>query len=128
MPLLNFRPEFAALVESGVKRQTIRKRRKDGRDPQPFDRLYLYTGLRTKNARKLGEAWCRSVEPVRIRKIRGATSIRLKRRRKWVELELDEAQRLARADGLESLLAFRQWFERVHGLPFEGLLIRWWWC
>ena len=66
MPALNFKAEFAPLVESGEKRQTIRKLRKDGRDPKVGDALYLYTGMRTKKCRKLGIAPCESVQPIEI--------------------------------------------------------------
>ena len=56
MPILNYRKEFAPLVESGEKRLTIRAMRK-----RPFksgDRLFHYTGLRTKACRKLLESTC----------------------------------------------------------------------
>jgi len=33
--------------------------------------------------------------------------------------------RLARLDGFKSAAAMFDWFEKTHGLPFEGLLIRW---
>lgn len=55
MPPINFQKQFAAKILSGEKRQTIRSRKipiKVG------DRLYLYTGQRTKNCVKLGEADC----------------------------------------------------------------------
>lgn len=51
MALLNFQKQFADLIEAGTKRQTIRAARK-----YPIkvgDKLYLYTGLRTKYCRKL---------------------------------------------------------------------------
>lgn len=121
MPALNFRAEFSALVESGRKRQTIRAYRKDGRDPKPGDTLHLYVGLRTKGARKLAEVRCVGVERIRIAKVRGATSITLRRRR----LDFEEAHALALADGFDSLMALRLWFESVHGLPFDGIVIRW---
>ena len=56
MPALNYQAQFAPKVESGEKLQTIRARRK-----RPFkrgDRLYHYTGMRTKSCRKLGESTC----------------------------------------------------------------------
>lgn len=51
MPLLNFELRFAGLIESGEKRQTIRAQRKY--PIKAGDKLYLYTGVRTKNCRKL---------------------------------------------------------------------------
>lgn len=53
MPALNFKAQFAPLVESGAKRRTIRAFRKDKRDPKQGDTLYLYTGLRTKYAKPI---------------------------------------------------------------------------
>ena len=55
MPALNFKKEFADKVASGEKRQTIRALRKDGKNPRPGQKLYLYTGMRTKYCRKCGD-------------------------------------------------------------------------
>lgn len=51
MPILNFKSCYAAAIESGTKRQTIRRPRK--RPIKVGDELFLYTGLRTKLVRKL---------------------------------------------------------------------------
>ena len=64
MPALNFQEQFAAAVESGEKRQTIRSERK--RPIKVGDTLYLYTGMRTKRCRKLGSAGCVGIEEIRI--------------------------------------------------------------
>ena len=61
MPLLGFKKQFAPLVEEGQKRQTIRAKRRDGRNPHAGETLFLYTGLRTKSCRKLGISGCKSV-------------------------------------------------------------------
>jgi len=64
MPALNFQARFADAVERGDKTQTIRAPRK-----RPFkvgDNLYLYTGMRTKWCRKLLDAVCIGVDPIRI--------------------------------------------------------------
>lgn len=53
MVLYGFKKEFAPLVENGFKPHTIRDLRKDDRHAKPGDMLQLYTGLRTKSARKL---------------------------------------------------------------------------
>lgn len=125
MPLLGFIKEFAPSVELGLeqpehpeaKRQTIRARRKDGRDPKAGDTLYLYTGLRTKSCRKLGEAKCL-----------GASDILITGKHVFLEgchLNHDEMAALAKADGFQSLYAFHNFFRENHGLPFRGLLIKW---
>ena len=45
--VLNFKRQFAAAVETGAKRQTIRANRKDNKRPQVGDVACCYTGLRT---------------------------------------------------------------------------------
>lgn len=127
MPLLGFQSRFAPLVESGEKRQTIRAYRKDGRDPKPGDRLYLWTGLRTKGARKLGEATAVRVLAVVVHR----DGFEAREDDGWAELSPRPAVRLgsrtafARRDGFESWPAMREWFRSTHGLPFRGLLIEW---
>ena len=32
---------------------------------------------------------------------------------------------IARADGFDKWGELADWFEKTHGLPFQGLLIRW---
>lgn len=127
MPALNFQKQFAPLVESGEKRQTIRAYRKDGRDPKPGDTLYLYTGMRTKACRKLGEVECKSASEVMVFR-RGAVmknpddeSDRIIRN----DENFDAADAFAEEDGFGSMAEMAAWFEKTHGLPFEGLLIRW---
>lgn len=122
MPALNFQRRFAALVESGEKRQTIRAYRKDGRDPKPGDRLYLYTGMRTKECRKLGEATCSAVEPFDLFVTPSGGLFWLLGHEAMTGEECDD---LARRDGFVGSFELMGWFEKTHGLPFEGLLIRW---
>lgn len=122
MPLLNFQSRFAPLVESGEKRQTIRAYRKDGRDPKVGDRLYLYTGARTKACRKLGEARARLVREIRLSEAKGAGLYA------WLNaqvLSLDETEELAMRDGFYGSEEMQDWFLETHGLPFRGLLIEW---
>ncbi len=124
MPALNFKREFAAAVESGNKRQTIRAYRKDGRDPKRGNTLYLYTGMRTKACRKLGEARCTSVREIRFERNEYGDPIAWRpHKRDGIEYLNDD--RIAKRDGFLNGFALVDWFERVHGLPFEGLLIRW---
>lgn len=121
-PAFNFQAQFADAVESGEKRQTIRKLRKDGRDPKVGDTLYLYTGMRTKACRKLGEAVCTSRLGVQIG--RYCVLVR-KGRERWIAQNNAEVASLAQADGFESFAEMRDWFEKTHGLPFTGKLYRW---
>lgn len=118
MPALNFQARFAPLVESGEKTQTIRAFRKDGRDPKPGDTLYLFTGMRTKACRKLGEATCADALPIEI--LTGRCIVL-----HGGPLAPGYADALAILDGFGSAGEMMDWFEKTHGLPFEGLLIRW---
>ena len=116
MPAYNFEARFAPDVESGRKKQTIRRKRK--RPTRVGDVLYLYTGMRTKQCRKLREATCIGVTDIIIQP---DWSITLNER----ELMLIEANALARADGFPGLAEFCRFFEGRYGLPFEGELIEW---
>lgn len=134
MPLLGYKKQFAPLVESGEKRQTIRAMRK-----RPFkvgDRLYHYEGLRTKACRKILESECISVENILItsdgRVYLSRAGIFSKFLGHW--LNTDEKEALAQADGFRGqgcLLKTSAWeqmlnfFRTVHGLPFRGQVVRW---
>jgi len=120
MPLLGFKKQFAPLVESRKKRQTIRAKRRDGKNPRVDDRLYLYTGLRTKSCRKLGEETCVSVQEITIDYL-GINVSGL-----W--LTASERDALAQADGFTSFQDMKKFFEKEHGglkEGFSGLLIKW---
>ena len=144
MPALNFQKQFAAAVESGEKRQTIRKQRK-----HPIklgDKLYLFTGQRTK--------WCRrvvvrrAVEVIRrvvkglprghVVECTGVTPVKIEPGHVWLQdlriaggggrwrrLLVHDLQLFAEDDGFVLAEELLDWFERTHGLPFEGVLIRW---
>jgi len=121
MPAFNFRKKFAEKVERGEKFQTIRKRRKDGRNPKAGQTAYLYFGMRTKACRKLGEGVITSAEPIYI-----------DRNGLFIDIVVGanylghyEKVELSRADGFKSFHEMMQWFEKTHGLPFYGFLIKW---
>ena len=120
MPLLNYKKQFAPLVESGEKRQTIRAWRK-----RPFvkgDRLYHYQGLRTRSCRKLLENTCAGESPIYINELEdvavGGRGL----------LCAAEKAELARADGFrgqDPWAAMFEFFKSEHGLPFSGQLVQW---
>lgn len=115
MPAINFQKQFAQAVEDGEKCQTIRAERVDGRLPaKPGDIIALYTGMRTKSCRKLGDGECIAIETIQISR-RGVS----------VRYQPQDATTIARADGFETFNAMADWFEKTHGLPFRGHLIRW---
>lgn len=116
MPALNFKARFADAVERGTKRQTIRAKRKH--PIKVGDRLYHYTGMRTKACRKLAEQDCTHVRGIEIKHPDGVIvdGIRLSR---------SGATALARRDGFETVEDFIEFFRAEHGLPFRGDLIEW---
>ena len=117
MPLLNFKKQFASAVQNGCKRQTIRAKRTDGLNPRVGQTLYLYVGTRTKSCRKLGTAICKSVQQITI----DEHGINIDG--KW--LLPGAANFFAVADGFEDFYELKCFFNREHGLPFEGLLYKW---
>ena len=115
MPALNFKKQFAHDVSAKKKRQTIRSTRK-----RPFkegDKLFLYTGMRTKYCRSLGEAVCKKVSNIKITK----TSVRINLK----YLSWSQITDLAIADGFGGITDFLAFFEDNHGFPFEGQMIEW---
>lgn len=57
---------FIDKILSGEKRQTIRRAGPKWKKVEAGDKLMLYTGLRTKECRKLGEAFVESITPIMI--------------------------------------------------------------
>jgi len=117
MPALNYQDRFASKVESGEKRQTIRRVWK--RPIKLGDTLYHYTGMRTKHCRKLRTAVCKFVEKIRITDSNIQTEFNFLA---WRSVALN---RFAHKDGFDSWEEMRDWFDKRYGLPFEGVLITW---
>lgn len=116
MVAYNFQARFADAVENGLKRQTIRARGKR-RHAKPGDAIQLYTGMRTKSCRKLGDATCLASVAIVIDRnalIIAGTSVY-----GW------HRTCRARDDGFDSFDSMVDWFEQTHGLPFRGELIKW---
>jgi hypothetical protein len=119
MPSLNFKKQFTGDVESLVKRQTIRPKR---RYPvKKGDRLYFYTGQRTKYCRKLGEGLCLSVEDILFEMDSLYVNIYVDNQK----LGMIEAFELAQADGFSTVPDFVTFFYKNYGFPFQGDLIKW---
>jgi len=116
MPALSYKARFAPLVESGQKRQTIRARRK--REFKIGDRLYHYTGMRTKACRKLLENECCQALDIMIDGVVVVID-------HGIPLDADQRHMLARADGFKSYAEMEKWFGETHGFPFSGQLIAW---
>ena len=118
MALLNFTiEEQIPLIEKGIprwKRQSIRAERK--RPIKKDEKLYLYTGLRTKKTRKLGEAICMNEFTIRMDLDSDIPIIHSKQKRLgilddcWIsdELYFD----LAYNDGFDSIEQFWSFFQK----------------
>lgn len=117
MVAYNFQARFADAVAIGTKRQTIRAPRKDGRHAKPGDALQLYTAMRTRQCRKLRDAVCHDACDVLLETNRITTF-------SPQELHAD-LDAFARLDGFVDWQEMREWFAETHGLPFQGILIRW---
>jgi hypothetical protein len=113
-----FKPQFARMVESGTKCQTVRPTPK--RMPKRGDRISLreWTGkpYRSKQ-RVLREATVDWVQSVRIR----TTRIDLD----GLPMSAHQADNFAKADGFLGANDFIGWFNFTHGLPFDGIVIYW---
>lgn len=121
MPALNYKAQFERLLVSGHKRQTIRALRKDGRNPKPGETLYHYTGMRTASCRKIMTTGCKSVHPVKIFEAAGEIVVTIDGKL----LSGVQVRILALADGFKNAAEFLRFFRENHGLPFDGLLIKW---
>lgn len=123
MPALNFQARFARAVELGLKRQTCRLRRK--RPIKPGDTLHLYTGMRTKQCRRLCAArTCLEVVPLKI-----VLSAAISRDALWLRGQRVTDYWLMTAfavfDGFKDWREMRDWLAKNHGANFDGVLIRW---
>ena len=119
MPAINFQKQFAGLVASGHKRQTIRPKRSF----QPIkvgDALYFFTNMRRHDCQRLGEAICKAVIPITMtfRKTRVIVDGK--------ELSPHERLALALEDGFTGTQDMINWFSmRYGGRIFHGILVKW---
>ena len=120
MVAYNFQERFADAVERGEKTQTIRAVGKR-QHAQSGDTIQLYTGQRTKHCRKLGEAVCTFSIPVQINQNNALISNPIT----GFVHEARDLNIFAQADGFSDWREMRDWFGKAHGLPFEGVLIKW---
>ena len=148
MVAINFSPQFAGIVASGAKKQTIRKKNRF----RIGDRLQLYTGQRTKNCKKLIEDDPLVIAVISVGITRETISMNaidykddinnlfseLKDHFKTKEdalewansirdifMRCDNLDAISRRDGFKSWQEMRDWFAEKHGLPFHGYLVKW---
>ncbi len=113
--------EFPALA--GVKMHTIRGHRRDGRPRAKVGEtisLRVWTG-RPYNSkqREFARAVVKAVFPIRIYDC-GIQLHATRREVRWYG-----RQRIARNDGFGGVTEMLEWFRNTHGLPFEGVLVKW---
>lgn len=133
MVAYSFQNQFATFVANGLKRQTTRPIRKN-RHAKIGDKLQLFTGLRTKECRKLltKEPICTAVDAIEIH-LSDCTHAKIERIVvNGRELLDDEVEAFAKADGFlgsatqapsEEMAAF---FYHFYGSGvFRGRVIHW---
>jgi hypothetical protein len=116
---LSFKKEFAPLVESGKKRQTIRMR--STRQAYPYDILHLFTGMRTKQCRKLSDVKCLMTADIEI-----DTRRHLIISNEGQVFAQKFSLEIARLDGFNDLSSFFQFFREQYGEGIHKMrLYRW---
>jgi hypothetical protein len=125
MPSINF-SVFVDKVISEEKRQTIRKMRKT--PIKQGDKLFLYSGLRTKQSKLLGLTTCKEVFTIWLSDESG--DMRGSKHTSWGLWEMNaiELECLAKMDGFENAEEMFQWFTKTHGQlrgRREFQVIRW---
>lgn len=122
MVAYSFQKQFAEPIIAGTKRQTIRARAK----AKPGDRLQLYTGMRTKACRKIGDAVC--AETYRISITISEHHIRIEGNGRAIHYTSEiQAEAFARTDGFAGWTDMVAFFSKYHpGVDtFEGILTIW---
>lgn len=119
MKVLMFKPQFAEAVHEGTKKQTVRPERKNPIKLNQELSLRQWTGLPYRSKQIiLREAICTETAKINITAER---EILLDGK----ELEPLDVWLLAVADGFYSEVGLFEFFEKTHGLPFTGTLIKW---
>ena len=131
MVAYSFKASFAAAIVARTKRQTIRMPR--ARHARPGEAVQLFTGMRTKQCRKLidPDPVCIRVDEIRMPAEwqAGEAPIEIN----GIPLSDEEMAAFAIADGFGGAPAgllpldyMRRWWSLIHGRrAFEGVVIRW---
>lgn len=132
MTAYSFKKRFVDPIRSGLgnyehidgiiprpKRQTIRAHGKR-RHARPGETLQLYTAMRTKQCKKIGDARCTEINRVLIWPDVIAIMVN------GVMLGPRQLREFSRADGFDDPKDMQQFWLKEHGADkFEGVLIRW---
>jgi hypothetical protein len=125
MRVRTFKPQFAPLVESGVKRQTIRPTPKRIPKVGDHESWREWTGKPYRSPqRELARVELTGVESFKLEETPYEILVSLPDRPlKGGLIPIDEWNSFAKADGFNSMSDMVFWFESTHGLPFTGILI-----
>jgi hypothetical protein len=120
MVAYNFQPRFFSLIREGMKHQTIRRLRVG--HAKPGDRLQLYTGLRTPQARRIcDDPVCTAVMPCEIR-----FASALIRSITVGGVPVRNLNNFAVIDGFTDLADMTGFWREMHGTSdFNGVVIEW---
>lgn len=126
MVAYNFKTAFHDRLRDGSKRQTVRHAG-GKRHARPGEPVQIYTGMRTKHARKLiDDPTCTAVDHIVILIDRSAEHEIAGIEINGVPLSLAEREAFAIADGFAGLWQFGPFWRVTHGEGrFEGVVIRW---
>lgn len=115
---------FIDKILSGEKRQTIRRASPKWQNVKVGDKLTLYTGLRAKKCRKLGEAVVESITPITLQSVDD-----------WIEahtplgdfmLYYSDLEDLSSRDGFDGVRDFFLFFYNTYiERELEMVVIRW---
>ena len=113
---------FVDKVEAREKRMTIRKKQR----AKKGDSIQLYTGMRTKDCRKLVEedAVCLGSCPVEISENIIQCYTNLFGIEQWIHQREED---FAKMDGFETFEDMKSFFKQHYGLPFTGYMHQWHW-
>lgn len=122
MPAYNFQKRFVPMILSGRKNTTIRARRKHG-NAEPGKSVQLYTGMRTKQCRKIiNDPLCYQVTPIII-DIDKQLNLQIVLANR--QLLGPEKFDLVYSDGFDTLDQFAAFFISQYELPAQLYLIEW---
>jgi hypothetical protein len=120
MALINFsREDFIDAVANGSKHFTIRQLRK--KPIKKGEALQLYTGLRTKYARKLRDAVCKNTWAIKIENKKNEFLFWLNDK----QLRLRQLKDISDKIGFDSVDQWIEYFKEKYKFPFKGQLIEW---
>lgn len=130
MVAYSFKKRFGPPILAGIKAQTIRGERK--RHARLGEKVQLFTGMRTRSCRKLGESTCVAVERVKILFPIGnrPATIAIYSLCGWHIRDLfwrSDLDDFARADGFDDFSDMTEFWANTHPGQdfFSGTIIRW---